>query len=54
MSRYMFSLELPHRGHSNEYTHHMIFNKKYHPKLSQSAAKEFFPRDSRKKLKQPW
>ena len=33
----MFSLELPHRGDSNEYTQYTIFNiqKENHPKLSQ-------------------
>ena len=33
----VFSLELPHRGDSNEYTKYTIFNirKENHPKLSQ-------------------
>ena len=33
----VFSLESPHRGDSNEFTKHTIFNinKKNHPKLSQ-------------------
>ena len=43
----MFSLELPHRGDSNDYTYYTTFNMKKdithnYPK---SAAMEFFPRD---------
>ena len=35
----MFSLELPHRGDSNEYARHTIFNikKENHPKSSQTC-----------------
>ena len=52
----VLSLESPHRGDSNEYTQHTIFNinKKNHPELSKSAAMGFFPRDSRTSTKQPW
>ena len=47
----MFSLESPHRGDSNEYTKHTIFNikrksPKIIPNIIVSAAMEFFPRDS--------
>ena len=40
----VFSLESPHRGDSNEYTQNTIFNvkKENHPKLSKSAARDFF------------
>ena len=52
----VFSLESPHRGDSNEYAQHTIFNIKKkitlnHPK---SAAKGFFPRGSRTSSTQPW
>ena len=51
----MFSLELPHRGNSNEYTQCAIFNikKKITLNYSESAAMGFFPRDSRMSSKQP-
>ena len=41
---YVFSLELPHLGDSNEYTQYIIFNikKKITLKYPQSAAKGFF------------
>ena len=50
------SLESPHRGNSNEYTQYTIFNikKKVSLNYPQSAAKNFFPRDSRTSSKQPW
>ena len=40
----MFSLESPHRGDSNEYTHYTISHtkKKYTLNYSKSAAMEFF------------
>ena len=41
----MLSLELPHRGDSNEYTQHAIFNikkKKNHPNYPKSVAVGFF------------
>ena len=40
----MFSLESPHRGDSNEYTHYTIFNmnEKNTLKYSKSAAMGFF------------
>ena len=52
----VFSLELPHRGNSNEYTQCAIFNikKKITLNYSESAAMGFFPRDSRMSSKQPW
>ena len=52
----VFSLVLPHRGNSNDYTQHTISNikKENHPKSSQSAASGFFPRDSRTSSRQPW
>ena len=41
----MFSLESPHRGDSNEYTQHTIFNiikkKENEPKFPNSAARDF-------------
>ena len=45
----MFLLESPHRGDSNEYTKHTIFNinKKITMNYLKSAAMEFFPGDSR-------
>ena len=46
----MFSLELPRRGDSNEYTRYAIFNikKEIHPKLSEICSYViFFPGDSR-------
>ena len=55
----VFSLELPHRGDSNEYTQHTIFNLKL--KLTRNYLKnndvcsyEIFVRDSRTSSKQPW
>ena len=52
----MFSLELPHRGDSNEYTQYTIFNikKKITLDYPKSAAVGFFPKGSRKSSKQPW
>ena len=52
----VFSLELPHRGDSNEYTQCTIFNmnKKTTLNYPKSAARGFFPRDSRASSKQPW
>ena len=38
----MFSLESPHRGDSNEYTHYTIFNKKITLNSPKSAAMGFF------------
>ena len=40
----MFSLELPHRGDSNEYTQYTIFNlnTKNHPKLFQICSYEIY------------
>ena len=51
----VFSLESPHRGDSNEYTQYTIFNMKKKITLNypKSAAMGFFPRDSRRSLKQP-
>ena len=45
----VFSLELSHRGDSNEYTQHTMFNilKKITLNYPKSAAMGFFPRDSR-------
>ena len=50
----VFSLELPHRGDSNENTQHTIFNrkKKISPNYHKSAPMEFFPRDSKASSKQ--
>ena len=52
----MFSLELPHRGDSNEYTQYIIFNIKKIITINypNSAAMAFFPRDSRTSSKQWW
>ena len=52
----VFSLESPHRGDSNENTQYTIFNrkKKISPNYPNSAAMEFFPRDSKTSSKQPW
>ena len=53
----VFSLELPHRGDSNENTQHTIFNyrkKKISLNYPKSAAMDFFPRDSKTSSKQPW
>ena len=47
----VFSLELPHRGDSNEYTQHTIFHIKQKPTQNDlekvSVAMGFFVRDSR-------
>ena len=53
---YVFSLESPHRGDSNEYTKYTIFNikKKITLNYPKSAATDFVPRDSRMNSKQPW
>ena len=53
----VFPLESPHRGDSNEYTHHTIFNmkKENRPKLFIICSYVFyFPRESRTSSKQPW
>ena len=52
----MFSIELPHRGDSNDYTQYTIFNIKRKTNLNylKSAAMGFFPRDSSTSSKQPW
>ena len=52
----MFLLELPHRGDSNEYTQHTIFNIKRKIALNfiKSATMGFVPRDSESSSKQPW
>ena len=52
----MFTIELPHRGDSNEYTQYTIFNvnKKNTLNYPKSAAMGFFPRDSRTTLKEQW
>ena len=54
----VFSLESPHRGDSNEYTHHTIVNiKRKSPEISQNTimyAMMFFVMDSRTSSKQPW
>ena len=47
---YVFSLEFPHRGDSNEYTQYTIFNMKKEKKnlnFPKSAAIGFSPRDLR-------
>ena len=51
----VFSLESPQRGDSNVYTQYTIFivKKKIIPDYSKSAAKGFFPRDSKTSSKQP-
>ena len=53
---FVFSLELPHRGDSNEYTQYTIFSMKKEITLNypKSAPMGFFPRDSRTSSKQPW
>ena len=45
----VFSLESPHRGDSNKYTHYTIFNTiiKITLNFLKSAAMRFFPRASR-------
>ena len=52
----VFSLESPHRGDSNAYTQHTIFNikKKITLNYPKSAAMGFFPRGSRMSSKQQW
>ena len=52
----VFSLELPHRGNSNEYKQYTVFNlkKKFALKYPKSVALGFIPRDSRTSSKQPW
>ena len=50
----MFSLELPHRGDSNEHTQYTIFITKITLDYPKSVAMDFFPRDSRTSSKQPW
>ena len=52
---YVFSLESPNRGDSNEYTKYTIFNKnKITLNYPKSAVMGFFPRNSRTSSKQPW
>ena len=53
---YVFSLESPHRGDSNEYTQYTIvdINTKITLNYPKSAAMGFLPRDSRKSSKHPW
>ena len=53
---FVFSLELPHRGDSVEYTQYTIcnMNKKDTINYPKSAAMGFFPRDARMSSKQPW
>ena len=54
---YVFSLESPHRGVSNEYTQYTIFlnsKRKITLKHPKSAAMGYFPRDSSISSKQPW
>ena len=53
---YVFLLESPHRGDSNENTQYTIFIIKNLITLDypKSAAMGFFPRDSRMSSKQPW
>ena len=52
----VFSLELPHRGDSNEYTQYTIFNmnKKDTKIISNLQLWVFSPRESRMSSKQPW
>ena len=53
---FVFSLNSPHCGDSNEYTQYTVFNIKNKVTLNypKSAAKECFPRASRTTSKQPW
>ena len=55
---FVFSLESPHHGYSNEYTQYTstVFNikKKITLNYSKSATMGFFPRDSRTSSKQLW
>ena len=52
---FVYSLESPHLGDSNEYTQYTVFNikKKITPNYPKTAAQGFFPRDSTSS-KQPW
>ena len=52
----VFSFESPPAGDSNEYTQYTVINieKKITLHYPKSAARGFFPRDSRTSLKQPW
>ena len=54
----MFSLESPQRSDSNECTQYTVSSIKkkiiLHVNCPKSAAKGFFPRDSRTSSKQPW
>ena len=52
----VFSLGLPHRGDSNEYTQYTFFNiqKKISLNYRKSAAIKFFPKNSKTSSKQPW
>ena len=52
----VFTLKSPHRGDSNEYAQHTIFNmnKKNTLNYPKSAPMGFFPTDSRLSSKQPW
>ena len=49
----MFSLESPHRGDSNEYTHYTIFNKQKgnHPKLSQICSYAFLYQGTQERVR---
>ena len=49
----MFSLESPHRGDSNEYTHNTIFNKQKgnHPKLSQICSYAFLYQGTQERVR---
>ena len=53
---YVFSLESPHRGDSDENTQYTILNMNKMNTLNypKSAAMGFFLRDSRTSSKQPW
>ena len=53
---YVFSLESPHRGDSNDYTQYTIFKikKKITPIIPNLQIWDFVPRDSRRSSKQPW
>ena len=53
---YVFSLESPHRGDSNEYAQHAIISikKKITLNYPKYNAMGFFPGDSRTSSKQPW
>ena len=52
----LFSLEMPHRGDSNEYTQYTTsqYKKQIILNYPKSAAMEFVPRDPRTSSNQPW